>query len=557
MKTFAIGCCLVWFNVVAFALTPPAIIPAPQQMELHSGQFELSPDTRIFVDADSRPTGDLLAAQLRQSTGYKFKVVTKKVANRTFENGILLTTNLADANLGAEGYELTVNSNLVVIRAPAQAGVFYGAQTLLQLFPPQIFSTNVVTGTDWIAPGVEIQDWPRFSWRGMMLDVSRHFFDKPEVEHLLDEMALHKLNTFHWHLVDDQGWRIEIKKYPKLTQIGAWRAQSPISDPETNHIRPDWMQPVHFGPDGRYGGYYTQEDIREVVAYATARHITIIPEIEMPGHSTAALSVYPELSCAGKPFTTDVQAGVNRGVYCTGNDETYVFLQNVLTEVFQLFPSKYIHIGGDEVPTDNWKNCPKDQAVIQREGLKDASQLESYFIRRMEKFIIANNHTLIGWSEIREGGLAQSAVVMDWIGGAVEAASSGHDVVMTPTDDCYIDYYQSKDTAGEPRAIGGYLPLKQIYLFEPVPKDLPGQDNAHILGAQANLWTEYVEAFPHVEYMAFPRICALSEVAWSAKSARNWDDFTGRLKVHAQRLDEAGINYRHQSVENPDADPLP
>ena len=539
--TIKLVCLFCATNLLAAS---PAIIPAPRQMDLGAGQFKLAPDTCIYVDYGSRKTGDYLAAKLRPSTGYKFKVALKLFPSLPADNAILLTTKSANTNLGPEGYELVVNSDSVVIRALTQTGLFYGAQTLLQLLPPEIFSTNAVVAADWPVPCVKIEDWPRFQWRGLMLDVGRHFFDKSEVERVLDEMALHKLNTFHWHLVDDQGWRIEIKKYPQLTQVGAWRSRSPLNDPETNHISPDWLKPIHFGPDGRYGGYYTQEDIREVVAFAAVRHITIVPEIEMPGHSTAALAAYPQFSCTGGPYSTDAPAGVSRGVYCTGNDGTYLFLQDILTEVFQLFPGKYIHIGGDEVPTTNWRQCPKDQAVIKREGLKDESQLESHFIRRMETFINAHGHTLIGWSEIRQGGLAKSAVVMDWIGGAVEAATSGHDVVMTPTDDLYFDYYQSEDTAAEPRAIGGFLSLKHVYQYEPVPHDLPAKFDAHILGAQGNLWTEYVESLPYIEYMAFPRLCALAEITWSPKSPRDWDDFQNRLHTHFRRLDAMGINYR-------------
>jgi len=532
----------------------PAIIPAPKKMELREGTFQLAPGTRICVDSASRKTGETLAERLRKSTGYPLKINAGNSASSCPKGAILLTTNNASATLGAEGYELTVAADSAVIRAPEQAGLFYGSQTLLQLLPPEIYSSNVVGGAKWQIPCVHIEDRPRFKWRGMLLDVSRHFFNKQEIERLLDEMALHKLNTFHWHMVDDQGWRIEIKKYPGLVKIGAWRKESPLAAPQTNHLRAAWLAPLAFGPDGRYGGFYTQNDIREVVAYAAARHIAIIPEIEMPGHSVAALAAYPQYSCTGGPFRTDVKAGVNHGIYCAGNEGTYEFLQNVLSEVFQLFPAKYIHIGGDEVPTDEWQHCPKDQAVIRRERLKDARQLESYFIRRMEKFINAHGKTLIGWSEIREGGLAESAVVMDWIGGAVEAATNGHDVVMTPLSDCYLDHYQSKKQVVEPRAIGGYLPLRKIFSFEPIPETLPPQFASHILGAQGNLWTEYVESFPHVEYMAFPRLAALAEITWSPKSPREWDDFTRRLQIHARLLGRLGSNYRRASVEDPDAE---
>jgi hexosaminidase len=553
MKLPIIGIVSLFFATDVFAANPPAIIPQPEKVELRDGSFRLAPNTRIYVDFASRPTGKMLAARLRQSTGYKFPVVTKLLSSAPVGNDILLTTKSARTNLGPEGYELTASANSVVIRAPAQAGVFYGTRTLLQLLPPEIFSTNIVAGKDWQMPCVQIEDQPRFKWRGLMLDVSRHFYSKQEVEQLLDLMALYKLNVFHWHLTDDQGWRIQIKKYPKLTQIGAWRSASVLTPPgvkpedlSKGNAHPSWTAPSadKFGPSGRYGGFYTQDDIREVVKYAAARHITIVPEIEMPGHSVAALAAYPQFSCTGGPFSTDVHAGVNHGIYCVGNAGTYVFLQNILTEVFRLFPGKYIHIGGDEVPTDEWQHDPKDQAVIQREGLKDAGQLESYFIRRMEKFINAHGKTLVGWSEIRNGGLAKSAVVMDWIGGGKEAASAGHDVVMTPIDDCYFDHYQSANHSQEPHAIGGYLPLNKVYSFEPVPKDLARQFQSHVLGGQANLWTEYIASLPYAEYMLFPRLDALAEAVWSPKDARNWADFQRRLAVDEQRLNELGVNYR-------------
>jgi hexosaminidase len=285
------------------------------------------------------------------------------------------------------------------------------------------------------------------------------------------------------------------------------------------------------------------------VAYAAARHITIVPEIEMPGHSSAALAAYPQFSCTGGPFFPELKGGVFHGIYCTGNDETCIFLQNVLAEVFRLFPGKYIHIGGDEVPTDEWRHCPKDQAVIRREGLKNEGELEGYFIRRMGKFINAHGRTLIGWSEIRQGGLAQNAVVMDWIGGAVEAASAGHDVVMTPMDYCYLDHYQSKDHSTEPRAIGGFLPLDRVYSFEPIPANLAPPCQRHILGAQGNLWTEYIPSLSHAEYMLFPRMCALAEVTWSPRSSRDWNDFTRRLQLQYERFDQLGIHCRRNTSD--------
>jgi hexosaminidase len=387
--------------------------------------------------------------------------------------------------------------------------------------------------------GVTIEDSPRFKWRGLMLDVSRHFFTKQEVKQFLDAMAWYKLNTFHWHLVDDQGWRIEIKKYPRLTEIGAWRKGVGFGlDPKKT---------TAYGPDGRYGGFYTQDDIREIVAYATARHITIVPEIEMPGHSSAALAAYPQFSCDGGPYSTDMPGGVFNGVYCAGNDGTFGFLQDVLTEVFDLFPGPYVHIGGDEVSVDNWKKCEKCQAVMKKENLTKEIELESYFIRRMEKFINAHHKNLVGWSEIREGGLAANATVMDWIGGGFEAASAGHDVVMTPAepvDYSYFDHYQSEDHSTEPKAIGGYLPLSRVYQFEPVPTNLPAEFQSHILGGQGNLWTEYIPNFQHAEYMVYPRALALAEVDWSPKEARNWDDFVRRAKVAGSQLDRLGVNNR-------------
>jgi hexosaminidase len=509
----------------------------------------LEKGTQILVDKSARATGDYLAEKLRPATSLPLRVKASK-ATQPVHGAILLTTNAANPSLGAEGYTLDVTSDTVVIRAQTQAGLFYGVQTLLQLLPPDVFATKPVAGVDWSLPAVTIEDLPRFPWRGVLLDVSRHFFTKDEVKRVLDLMALHKLNTFHWHLVDDQGWRIEIKKYPKLTSVGAWRANAsllrPHHGPPPVTAHPAWAAPKPnvFGRDGRYGGFYTQKDIREVVAYAAARHITVVPEIELPGHSVAVLAAYPELNCTGGTFDPDLGAGVHHGVYCAGSERPFEFLQDVLREVLPLFPAKYLHIGGDEVQKQTWQKCAKCQARIKAEGLKDEEALQSWFIHRMEKFVAAQGKTMIGWSEILQGGLTPGAVVMDWIGGGKEAAGSGHDVVMTPMTHCYLDHYQSRDIAREPRAIGGFTPLDKVFNFEPVPAGLDEQHAKYILGAQANLWTEYIGSAAHLEYMMFPRLGALAEVVWSPRASRDREDFSRRLKIYEQRLAQLGVNYR-------------
>ncbi|HEY3862219.1 MAG TPA: beta-N-acetylhexosaminidase [Verrucomicrobiae bacterium] len=505
----------------------PAIIPLPQTTEVHPGHFMLHAGDKILASAGAEETAHYLSAELRRRASVNLDVISQPGPAEVNRIQLLL----GDPNPAPEGYTLTVSPGAVIIKARTPAGLFYGAQSLLQLLP---------TGAaDEAIPCVQVEDQPRFRWRGLMLDVSRHFFSKDEVERLLDEMAWHKLNMFHWHLVDDQGWRIEIKKYPRLTGEGAWRKAIGFGlDPKAG---------TAYGADGRYGGYYTQDDIREVVAYAQARHITVVPEIEMPGHSSAALMAYPQFSCTGGPFTTDLPGGVFNGVYCAGNEDTFAFIDDILTEVSALFPGPYIHIGGDEVPVDNWKKCPKCQARLHREGLARESELEGYFIRRVEKLVHAHGKRLVGWSEIREGGLADEATVMDWVGGATEAATAGHDVVMSPLADCYFDHYQSLDHSTEPRAIGGYLPLRQVYQFEPMPTNLPARYQEHILGAQANVWTEYMPSFKHVQYMVFPRLCALAEVDWSPKDSRQWADFCRRVRADCARLDTLGVNHRSLS----------
>lgn len=538
----AVLLCLLAGRLSAAIAAAPAIIPLPQEIVQDSGHFTLAADTPVYVDFASRATAKFLTERLRSSTGFTLATHVIFFPGSGIPNGILLTCKQANPRLGREGYELTVTSRSVVIRAPTQAGLFYGVQTFLQLFPPEVFSSNVVARVDWQAPCLRIRDWPRFPWRGLMLDVSRHYFDKSEIESLLDAMALHKLNTFHWHLTDDQGWRIQISKYPRLTQIGAWRAGVGFGLASNSTTA--------YGPDGCYGGFYTRQDISEVLAYAAARHITVVPEVEMPGHATAALAAYPQFSCTGGPFAIPLTGGVFNGIYNPANEQTFDFLEDVLSEVFHMFPGKYVHIGGDEVVKDTWHNSPECQALMKREGLKNEQELQSWFIRRIERFVSAHGRTLVGWSEILQGGIAKNATVMDWIGGATEAARAGHDVVMSPTRYCYFDYYQSADYSSEPPA-ASYAPpllLSQVYSFDPMPTNLPAPFQSHILGTQGNLWTEHVPNLKHAEYMIFPRECAIAEVAWSAQSSRNWDDFMRRLSIHARRLDELGINYRHASI---------
>jgi len=432
----------------------------------------------------------------------------------------------ADPALGTEGYELQVTPTTVTLAANSPAGIFYGQQTLRQL--------RTVAGA---LPCCRIWDKPRFSWRGLMVDVSRHFFTKEEIKHFLDVMALHKFNVFHWHLVDDQGWRVEIKRYPRLTEIGAWRNGIGFGL--------DAGASRNYRADGRYGGFFTQDDVREIVAHAASRQITVVPEIELPGHSTAALAAHPEFSCSGGPYAIETQGGICAGVYCAGQDAAFQFLETILGEVIALFPSQYIHIGGDEVPKDNWQKCPRCQQRIRGEGLKNEAELQSYFIKRIEKFINARGRRLIGWDEILEGGLAPNATVMSWRGvaGGIAAANAGHDVVMTPTTHCYFDYYQGG--VGQPRGAdwAPLLPVEKVYEFEPIPAEIAADKVQHILGGGGNLWTEFVPNYGATQFMVYPRACALAETLWSPKDSRNYANFQARLKTHTKLLETLGVTY--------------
>lgn len=522
----------------------PAVVPAPLSLAARAGAFTVGPATRLLVPEDQPgavPVAAALEDLLERGTGLDLPLdtVPGAAAGSPAPAGtvVLRLEDLA-ARLGPEGYLLDVSPDSLLVRAAAPAGLFYGVQTLRQLLPPSIERPSGSPGAGPLTvPCVAVEDRPRFAWRGALLDCARHFFPKDFVLRWIDILALHKLNTFQWHLTDDQGWRVEIKKYPRLTEIGAWRV-----DRENDHWNA--REPQRPGEAATYGGFYTQDDIREVVAYAAARHITVVPEIEMPGHAKAALTAYPELSCTGGPFT--VPPGGYwpiTDVFCPGNDRTFAVLADILAEVAALFPGPYIHIGGDEVDKAEWTRCPKCRARMKAEKLADVKELQSYFVRRVERILDGLGKRLVGWDEILEGGLAPGATVMSWRGteGGIAAARAGHDVVMSPTSHCYIDYYQGPP-AQEPLAIGGYVPLSKVYAFEPVPAELTADEARRVLGGQANLWTEYVGEGRHAEYMALPRLAALAEAVWSPKEARDWAGFAARVQELFARYDAAGLN---------------
>jgi hexosaminidase len=431
------------------------------------------------------------------------------------------------SGLAREAYRLQSSPDAVTIESADPAGSFYALQTLTQLMAADGAGTVSLPATD-------IEDAPRFAYRGMHLDVGRHFFDVEFVKHYIDLLSRYKMNRFHWHLTEDQGWRIDIEAYPRLTSVAS--------------CRPETIVEKNFDPfvgDGeRYCGFYTREQIREVVAYAAERFVTVIPEIEMPGHSLAALAAYPSLSCGGESYEVGTRWGVYEDIYCP-SEETFAFLEDVLSEVIELFPGEYIHIGGDEAPKRVWEESPVAQAVIEREGLADEHELQSYFIRRIESILAERGRRLIGWDEILEGGLAPDATVMSWRGtdGGIAAARQGHDVIMSPTSHVYFDYYQG-DPETEPLAIGGFTPLEHVYGFEPVPDVLTSEQAQHVLGAQANLWTEYITTPEHAEYMAYPRAIALAEVLWSPRERTDWGSFSRRLAANLEHLDRLGVNYR-------------
>ena len=503
------------------------IVPAPVSVKKASGEFVLSQQTSLLADSLNNKAVSFFTEYLHSKLGLRNEA--KLNTGGSVANGIVFTEKGTEG-LPDQGYRLTITSQQIIV-AGKGAGLFYGIQTLLQLIP-------VDHGATIKLPCAQIEDYPRFGYRGFMLDVCRHFFSVEFVKKTIDMMAYYKLNNFHWHLTDDQGWRIEIKKYPRLTEIGSQRAQTVIGN---YHDR----TPQQFD-NTLYGGFYTQDQIREVVQYAADRYITVVPEIEMPGHSMAALAAYPELSCdPGKPYKTYETWGVVKDVYCP-SDKTFDFLEDVLTEVMELFPSKYIHIGGDEVPKDAWKQSAFCQKLIRKLKLKNEEELQSYFIQRIEKFVNSKGRSIIGWDEILEGGLSPNATVMSWRGeaGGIAAARQSHDVIMTPSSGgLYLDHAQSR--GGEPLSIGGYTPLSATYNYNPTPAVLTPDQQKFIMGVQANLWTEYIPTEPKVEYMLYPRLLALSEVAWTPLANKNFKDFSEvRLPGQLAYLDKNNYNYR-------------
>ena len=509
------------------------LIPQVQKMTLGASSFHFDEATALVVQNNEQEgIATLFSNLFGKSAGWKLKIIT---GGSEGSNQLIFKS---DESLGEEGYTLDITTQQIIIKASKPAGFFYATQTLRQLLPAELESSQKQEKGAWLVPVISISDSPAFKWRGYMLDVSRHFFPKEDVIQMIDYLAIHKINTLHLHLLDDQGWRIEIKKYPKLTAVGAWRVDR---EDKPWNSRPKQQA----GEKATNGGFYTQEDVKEMVAYAQKRYINIVPEIEMPAHVTAALAAYPQYSCTGGPFTV-LPGGVwpVTDIYCAGKDSTFLFLQDVLSEVIDLFPSKYIHIGGDEATKTEWDKCPLCKKRIKTEGLKNSGELQSYFIKRIEKFINSKGRVLLGWDEILEGGLPPKATVMSWRGtqGGIDAAKQGHDVVMTPGQPCYFDHYQGPKEE-EPLAIGGFNPLNKVYEFDPIPKELDAEAAKHILGAQANLWTEYVSTFKHAQYMTFPRIAAMAEALWSPKEVKNWDDFYRRIQTFTKRYDQMGINY--------------
>jgi len=513
-----------------------SIVPMPNDITVNDGAFKVA-GAKVYA----APELDKEAREWVMDFATKLTTVTGRASHYSetpVKKGICF---LSDSGLDPEAYTIDVSKKLVVVKASTAAGVRFATQTIGQMLPPEYFGKAKASKAAWVLPCVSIKDSPRFGYRGLMLDVCRHFFSVEEVKRYLDLMAIYKMNTFHWHLSEDQGWRIEIKKYPKLTEIGAWRDSTKIG--ANNDAKAGYDHT-------RYGGFYTQDQIRDVVAYAQKLGITVMPEIDLPGHMVAALASYPELGCTGGPYSVRSRWGIATEVLCPGKETTFKFIEDVLTEVMELFPGKYIDIGGDECPKAEWKKCPDCQRRIRQLGLRDKDgltaeqQLQNYVTARVQKFVNDHGRKIVGWDEILEGDLAEGATVMSWRGvkGGVEAAKRGFDVIMSPNTYMYIDYYQTKDKEREPLCIGGYLPVDTTYVCEPY-KGIPAEAQKHILGVQANLWTEYISTNDHLEYQLLPRAAALSEVQWCNPSNKDFDRFKAAMPHQAAIYDVLDMKY--------------
>lgn len=528
---------ILLFSFLMLAIIVPAqkneysIIPIPEKLITKNGTFQFNESTQLFfekgMDESFADAFYLFRHSMQKAAGFNLEIATAKRSN----NVILCKLN---NTLGDEAYRMNITKNKIEIEAKTPRGLFYAVQSIRQLMRVDIESTKLVVNGKWTVPCCIIEDEPTFVYRGLHLDVCRHFASVDEVKKYIDQIAMLKINTFHWHLTDDQAWRIEIKKYPKLISVGSERYRTLIG--HNNEYPRRWDYTIT-------NGFYTQEDIKDVVEYAKKRFVTIIPEIEMPGHATAAVASYPELSCSGGPFDVEGRWGVFNDVFCT-KDVTFEFLENVLVEVAALFPAPYIHIGGDECPKVRWERCHECQERIKAEGLKDEHELQSYFVKRMEKVVNKLGKRIIGWDEILDGGIAPDATVMSWRGveGGISAAKQGHDVIMTPSEFMYLDFYQSL-TPDDPLAIGGYLPIEKVYAFNPYVKGLDKEHLKHILGVQANTWSEYIPNASHREMMVFPRIAAVAEVGWAAESNKDFNSFAKRLPKLMERYDVMGLNY--------------
>ena len=510
-----------------------AIIPAPVSLVPMNGSFTFSKKSKIIlsvINNETKLAADYLALLIKNPTGLSIPV---EEGSKSISRSVFMSFDSSIVN--SEGYVLKITPDIIDIKAKSAVGMFYAVQTIRQLLPVEVENGKIIKGLVLSVPACEIKDEPGFVYRGMHLDVGRHLFPVAYIKRYIDMMALHKMNTFHWHLTEDQGWRIEIKKYPRLTKIGGFRKETLVGSGNE--------KPQVF--DGKpYGGFYTQEEVKDIVAYAKSKFITIIPEIEMPGHSSAALAAYPEFSCTGGPIEVATKWGVFPDVYCAGKEATFNFLEDILSEVIDLFPGKYIHIGGDECPKDRWEKCQDCQNRIKKEGLKDEKELQSYFTSRIEKFLISKNRKLIGWDEILEGGLAPEATVMSWRGidGGIEAARQKHDVIMSPYNDVYLYIYQC-EPKGQPLAASGYLPLEKVYSFNPLPDKLNKEEQKYILGLEGCLWAEFVNSPELLEYMVYPRMFAIAETGWTPASGKDFKGFLSRLEIVKKRYDAIGINY--------------